>query len=450
MKPGKLWRTTSGLVTLVALVFALVTVAIGAIAYEVTHEALEEQLDHRITTETAALLAEAHSGGLPAIGAAIRRREASRSTERLEYLLADDGGRIAAGTMRAGLPSRAGFEELLEYRRSPGGSVRIAQALTTRVRGGTLVVGADRADLDAIDRRLLILFSGALAGMLLVGIAAAVLIGWMTRLRLEGIDATAQAIIGGDLSRRVPRDGSDSEFDRLAGTLNRMLDRIEGLMESLRQVSSDVAHDLRTPLTRLCSSLERAAGEADPAARADQIENARGQAAELLEIFTALLRIAEVEGFADRLPLHSLDLSALVEQMAESYRPDIEDSGRHLDTRIEPGLAVVGDRRLLSQAAANLLDNCLRHTPEGTAIMLRAKASPRGIVLSIHDDGPGIPQEDRTRIFQRFARSERARSTPGHGLGLALVQAIVSAHGGHVLLEDEEGFHLTIELPPAS
>ncbi|WP_159979715.1 MULTISPECIES: HAMP domain-containing sensor histidine kinase [unclassified Novosphingobium] len=225
----------------------------------------------------------------------------------------------------------------------------------------------------------------------------------MTRRRLEGIDATAQTIIAGDLSRRVPRDGSDSEFNRLAGTLNRMLDRIEGLMESLRQVSSDVAHDLRTRLTRLCSSLERAAGEAEPAARTAEIEKARGQAAELLEIFTALLRIAKVEGLSDRLPLHLLDLSALVEQMAESYRPDMEDSGRHLDTRIEPGLAVAGDRRLMSQAVANLLDNCLRHTPEGKMISLSAKAGARGIVLGILDDGPGIPDEDR------------ARSTPGHG-----------------------------------
>ncbi|WP_395337393.1 HAMP domain-containing sensor histidine kinase [Novosphingobium sp. BL-8H] len=278
------------------------------------------------------------------------------------------------------------------------------------------------------------LFIGALAAVLAVGLAAAAAVGWLTQRRLSRIDTAAQAIIAGDLGRRIVRDGSGSEFDRLAETLNRMLDRIEGLMDNLRQVSGDIAHDLRTPLTRLYGSLDRAADEADGAVRSDLIAKARAQASELLEIFAALLRITEIEGLSERLARPRIDLSALLRQMAETYAPDFEDSGRTLHWVIPPDLHVHGDRRLLSQAVANLLDNALRHTPKGTVVELAAKVE-RGagrdeLVLLVSDDGPGVAEEDRTRLFRRFARADRARSTEGHGLGLSMVQAIANAHGG--------------------
>lgn len=443
----KVGRTTTGLVAIVGVVFALATVAIGAVSYEVTHEALEQQLDHRIAAETAGLLAEAHRHGLPAIAAAIGRREASRSTASLDYLLVDDAGKRLAGSLRTEVPAKPGFEEFLYYRKPGDDAAAIAQALTTKVPGGTLVVAADRSGLDEIDRTLAALFAGALAAMLVVGALAAGIIGWLTQRRLSRIDATAQAIIGGDFARRVPRDGSGSEFDRLAGTLNAMLDRIEGLMDNLRQVSSDVAHDLRTPLTRLCSSLDRAASEPDETLRAARLDSARAQAAELLEIFAALLRIAEIEGMSDRLPRRRIDLSSLLEKMAESYRPDFEDSGRTLGCAIEPDLAIEGDRRLLSQVVANLLDNSLSHTPPGTIVELSARTSPGAVTIVIGDDGPGVAPEDRERLFNRFARGERARSTAGHGLGLSMVKAIVAAHGGTVAILDRPGFALELRLP---
>jgi signal transduction histidine kinase len=444
----RFWRTTTGLVAAVALVFVLATVAIGAVAYEVTHEGLEQQLDHRIAAETSGLLAEAGREGLPALAAAIRRREAARSTASLEYLLADERGDALAGALDADVPSREGFEELLAYRHKGSGREGIAQALTTRLPGGVLIVAADRADLDEIDRTLASLFASAMAATLALGLAAAGLVGWVTRRRLSRIDATAQAIIEGDLARRIPRDGSGSEFDRLSGTLNRMLDRIESLMESLRQVSSDVAHDLRTPLTRLYGSLERAEAADDPAVRQSLIGNAREQASELLEIFASLLRITEVEGLSEKLPRQEIDVSLLLEQMVETYRPDFEDCGRVLQRMIPPGLATAGDRRLLSQALANLLDNALRHTPVGTVVELKAQVSGCQIVLAVSDDGPGVTEAERIRLFRRFARAERSRSTEGHGLGLSMVKAIARAHGGSVqILGGMAGFTVELRLP---
>jgi signal transduction histidine kinase len=444
---GKAWKTTTGLVAIVGLVFALAIVAIGAISYEVTHEALAQQLDHRISAETAGLLAEAHRRGLPAIASAIARREASRSTASLDYLLVDDAGTRGAGQMQAQVPSKAGFEEFLHYRKPGASEDGIAQALTTKVAGGTLVVAADRSGLDEIDRTLGSLFAAALAALLVVGAVAAGIIGWLTQHRLERIDATARAIIGGDFARRVPRDGSGSEFDRLAGTLNAMLDRIEGLMENLRQVSSDVAHDLRTPLTRLCSSLDQAAQESDEQVRSERLDSARAQAAELLEIFAALLRIAEIEGMSERLPREHLDLSTLLERMAESYRPDFEDSGRSLHLVLAQEMQAEGDRRLLDQALANLLDNALRHTPVGTDVTISGERVTDGVKVTVADDGPGVPVQHRARLFDRFARAESARSTPGHGLGLAMVRAIALAHGGDArILDDRHGFAVEIRI----
>ncbi len=447
MMLGKAWKTTTGLVAVVGLVFALAIVGIGAVSYEVTHEALEQQLDHRISAETAGLLAEAHRHGLPAIASAIERREASRSTASLGYLLVDDAGKRIAGKLQAQVPSKVGFEEFLQYRRPGEPDFGMAQALTTKVAGGMLVVAADRSGLDEIDRTLASLFAAALAALLVVGVVAAGIIGWLTQHRLERIDATARAIIGGDFARRVPRDGSGSEFDRLAGTLNAMLDRIEGLMENLRQVSSDVAHDLRTPLTRLCSSLDQAAQESDDQARSARLDSARAQAAELLEIFSALLRIAEIEGMSERLPRERLDLSTVLERMAESYRPDFEDSGRSLHLVLMQDMQVAGDQRLLNQALANLLDNALRHTPAGTNVTISGERVKDGVKVTVADDGPGGPAQHRARLFDRFARAESARSTPGHGLGLAMVRAIALAHGGDArILDDRHGFAVEIRI----
>lgn len=444
----RLARSTSGMVALVAMGFAAATLAIGAAAHVVTHEALEEQLDHRIAVETDALLHEARTRGFPALAKAVRLRDSARTSSSLDYLLTDAGGRPVAGNIQTSHPPRPGKEELLRFRR--GRYPAVGQSLTTTVSGGGLTVAADRSDLDEIDRTLETLFACALGATLALGTGAAAVIGWTTRRRLAEIDATARAIIAGDLSRRIPRDGSNSEFDRLAGTLNQMLERIGALMENLRQVSSDVAHDLRTPLTRLCNQLEIAAAGADDGKRMEAIREARIQADDVLEIFASVLRVAEVESLTARDRFATFDVSELLVEMAETYEPEFDSSGHHLRTDFAAGLVVLGDWRLIAQAVSNLLENTLRHTPPGTTALLSVECDTEHVAISLTDDGPGATIDDAERLFQRFVRAETSRSRPGHGLGLALVRAVAVGHGGEAVVENgHEGFGVTIRLPRA-
>lgn len=441
MRP--LGHSTFGLAMLVSLALTLGAVGIGAVSYEVTHEALEQQLDHRTATETRALLAEPGGDRTAAIASGISRREAIPGPEHLEYLLVDAKGHHLAGQLDAVAPQQTGHAEFLQYHDG-----RIGQSLTTRLAdGATLVVSADRAVLDQTDRHLLLLFTTAFGTMLLLGLGGAWTLGALTRARLRKMDRAALAIIGGDLTHRMPIDGSDSEFDRLSATLNRMLDRIAALMANLRQVSSDVAHDLRTPLTRLRNRLDEAAtgtGEQRDAA----IEAATHQADELLEIFAALLRISEVEGLGVRRQFREVALSEALLELADTYKPDAEAGGHSIETEIAPEIRVLGDRRLLIQLAANLFDNALRHTPPGTHIHVALGVEDGIVRLSIYDDGPGVPDAARGRLFERFSRAEQSRSSTGHGLGLALVAAIAAAHRGESILLPGPGFCIAVSLGP--
>lgn len=437
------WRGTFGLVAAVALGFALATLVIGAVAFETTHEALELQLDHRIAIETQALIDEGQDGH-EGVAAAIRRREAASSTASLGYRLVDAQNRPVAGSLDTTVPLKPGYVELLPYK--VNGEERIAQSLTTALPGGyRLLVGADRAAIDEMDNRFILLFLGAFGTMLLLGIGAAWLVGIVTRRRLARIDHTAAAIIAGDLSRRVPLTGSGDEFDSVATTLNRMLDRIAGLMENLRQVSSDVAHDLRTPLTRLQNRLDEALRALNPELQREAIEAAASEAGELLEVFSALLRIAEVEGLAARAQFQTVDLSAVVADVAEAFRPSMESSGHQLVTSIAPGLTMPGDRRLLQQMLTNLLDNAAQHTPQGTTVSIALESTRNGIRLAVSDNGPGVGEMEAPELFKRFARADRSRSTPGHGLGLAMVAAIVAAHSGRATIDSRPGFGVHAE-----
>jgi signal transduction histidine kinase len=422
------WRTGFGLVVLVAIGFGLATLLVGGIAFGVVHEALEQQLDHRIAAETTALIDEADDGP-GGVAHAIAKRESARSTASLEYRLIGSDGRTIAGNLDAVVPAQPGYVELLPY--TSHGRQRIAQSLTTQLPGGLrLLVAADRAVIDEMDATIIRLFAGAFGEMLLLGIVAAWIVGAVTRARLARIDRTALAIIDGDLSRRMPITGQGDEFDHVAETLNRMLDRIGKLMDNLRQVSTDVAHDLRTPLTRLHNRLDEALDSDDRATQRSAIEAASAQSHELLEIFAALLRIAEVEGLGSRARFADVRLSELVEGIVETYRPDMEAGGHILIADIAPDLALAADRRLLQQLLTNLLDNALAHTPPGTTVTVSLhRQPPHSISLAVTDDGPGVAG-DATRLFERFARDERSRTTNGHGLGLALVAAITAAHRG--------------------
>ncbi len=273
----------------------------------------------------------------------------------------------------------------------------------------------------------------------------AVILGSYLQRRLHSISTSAEAIIAGDIRRRIPVSPRTDEFDQLAVTLNRMLDRIEGLLDNLQQVSSDIAHDLRTPLARLRNHLERGSLASNDEAL---IPDAIRQVDEVLSLFAAILRVAEVESGETKRFFAPVDVTALLTEVAESFAPSFEDAGRTFLWSIEPKLMIDGDRDLLAQAMINLVENAQRHTPAGTIVRMTAVAAGGVVSLQVEDNGPGVPKSDLSRITKRFARLESSRNTAGHGLGLSLVSAVAKLHGGRLVLRTTKtGLSAIIELP---
>jgi signal transduction histidine kinase len=430
---------------------AVGVIVVGLAIFWAMHAAFTDQLDGVITDEARGLVAEYRQEGRTAFLDGIKEREASRSSTTLYYAVFRADGRRIAGTLNTTRPSLGthdiGFIDSDDDDRGELDEARgYAIDLNPNER---LLVAADRDWIERGDRTVLAVFGGALSLTIVLGLAGAAAFGSFLRRRLRSISGGAEAIIAGDLRERMPVSSRGDEFDQLAATLNRMLDRIEGLLDNLRQVSSDLAHDLRTPLARLRNSLETglsANPRNDPAVAV--VEDAIKRLDDVLSLFSAILRIAEVESGETRRYFKSVDLSALGTELAESYAPAIHDGGRILLWSIEPGLRISGDPELLAQAAINLLENAQRHTPAGTIIRLTAVSTNGVAKFRVLDSGPGVPKGDLGRITKRFARLEASRSTAGHGLGLSLVRAIARLHGGRLVLEAEEpGLSATIELP---
>ncbi len=303
--------------------------------------------------------------------------------------------------------------------------------------GLRLVVGRDES--ERVQLRLL-LTEGvvwSLGAVIVFAAAGAAFIRRALQHRMKPAVDTALAIAGGELTHRVPLSGSQDEFDRLAATMNAMLDRIANLMEGVRSVSDSIAHDLRTPIARARNKLEEALATAEGeaqlrAALEEGIHDLDG----ITRIFQALLRIAEAEVGARRAAFAPLDLPEVLRDAAEFYEAMAEERGQRLETSWPEHLRLVGDRDLLLQAVANLLDNAIKFTPPGGAIRLEAEARGGACAVAVSDSGPGLPPEDRARALRRFFRADQSRNTPGSGLGLALVGAVAQLHGGEVALSD--------------
>jgi signal transduction histidine kinase len=245
------------------------------------------------------------------------------------------------------------------------------------------------------------------------------------------------ASIKGDLTRRVPLNGSGDEFDTLAENLNRMLDRIERLMKGLREVTDSVAHDLRTPLNRLRNRLEESVARLNASgAQSGEIERAIAETDQLIGTFNALLLIAETDAGTTRAAMSPLELGAVAADVVELYEPLAEE--KKVSLALIPGgpVAIEGNRSLIAQALANLVDNAIKYTPAGGKVRIRTLVTPENIDLSVADSGPGIPLADRSRVTERFVRLEASRNSPGTGLGLSLVAAVAHFHGAELVLED--------------
>jgi signal transduction histidine kinase len=285
--------------------------------------------------------------------------------------------------------------------------------------------------------------------VLLLGLSGGALMSRNMLARLESINRTSAEIIDGDLSRRVPVGTAHDEFDALAENLNAMLDRIERLMKGVREVTDSVAHDLRTPLTRLRNRLETTLRHSDPAGtQTPEIEAAVAETDQLITTFNALLLIAEADAGVARGEMGPIDLAPIVEDIAELYGPLAEE--KEVTLRIAPAGAtrIDGNRSLISQALANLVDNAIKYTPSGGVVTVTASETPGGVELRVADSGPGIPEAERARVVERFVRLDASRSAPGTGLGLSLVAAVARLHEARLLLEDNKpGLRAVIRFP---
>ena len=438
-----MFRSTSlRLAALYTAAFALSVVALGVITLLTTRGALSEQFNARIQSESSALTQEFYSEGLDGVVQAVRERD--RTPGALDYGLVGPDRKPVAGRLAVS-GAAPGWSTVQTIQRD--GEVEPIRVLTVALPGGyRLLVGDDEERIEALDGAVLRGFAWAFAGVVILGVAGGFALSRDVHRRLAAISGTAEAIIDGDLSRRVPVRGSRDDLDRLAETINRMLDRITTLMESLRQVSNDVAHDLRTPLTRLRQRLE--AGLAREAERGEAIEGALGDLDTILETFAALLRIAQIEGGARRAAFRATDLAQLAGTVVDAFAPSAEDARQTLRLEGEPALTIDGDPELLTQMLVNLVENALRHAGEGAAIRVGVGRVQGAPTLWVADDGPGVPAAEREKLFDRFYRLERSRSAPGSGLGLALVAAVARLHGGDVRLCDAEpGLEARVTFP---
>ena len=441
------WRTSAAyrVAFVYSAAFALAILALGIAVYFAADADFRRQQDAAIVEESAELARDYRSEGLAEIQIDISRRDERRNA--FTYALFERTGERIGGTLGVARP-RLGWGSLRVP--STEDEPDALRSLTTALPGGrTLVVAADAEALERIDRTILVLFLIGFLSVAVIGMAGTLLLGGYLQRRLQGVLGTARAIVDGDLDRRVPVGIRDDEFDRLGTVINAMLERIVQLMENLRQVSGDVAHDLRTPLARLRAELEIALERPeDLAAQRNALKKALSQSDALLSLFAALLRISEVEGGDVRSDFAAVDLADLVSDLCETYQPAVVDAGRVLSCEAKGSTCVLGNRELLAQVVVNLLDNAQHHTPVGTSIMLGVERGPDWIRLSVADDGPGVAPADRSRIVHRFVRLEPSRTRPGHGLGLNLVAAIASAHGGALTIADNRpGLRAIVTLP---
>lgn len=426
-----------------SLAFALSMVAIGALSYVAVQRAFAVQLDQTINEGMAALLDEGYEG-IPALVESIDQRERTAGNN-LGYAIFDQQGMRVAGSLNTKMPA-PGWAQITF--RDPGEGPDPARARTKLLPNGyRLTVAADLEPVEAIDRRLLEVFGLGFIAALAIGTGIALVLGGYLRRRLAQVEAVSRAFAGGDRLARAEISGRGDEFDRSAAALNAMLDRIAALVTNLRQVTSDLAHDMRTPLTRLRNDLE-ALHDVRGAARDTMIENALERSDDILALFNAILRIAELEEGDLQRRFAPVELGALIADLAETHAPLAEDNGKALEQDICEECFVDGDRELISQAVINLIENAIRHTPEGARIFVGSRRGADWCSVFVADDGPGISSGDRERVTERFVRLDAARSTPGHGLGLSLIKAIAEAHGGRLELRDQSpGLDASLVLP---
>lgn len=452
-----IFRTSVFQLTILYVVLFGVSVAtLGWFIYGSTVGYMLDQTDEVIRAEISYLDEQYRQRGPDWLIRIINERGQESDEERFAYLLIDASRLLVDGTYRpvagnlAPWPSSAGLTEgWIDFRAGPTEDTSVpVRALVLRI-GQTsywILVGREIRELEQINERFIRALTLGFGLTMLLALGGGLALAYSAQRRVAALNRTTRRIIAGDLSQRVPVEGAHDEHAELALSVNAMLDQIETLMSGLRHVGDSIAHDLRGPLTRLRTRLERVS-EQDAPSR-EQVTECLDQADRLLTTFNALLRIARIETGAYRRAFEKIDLGAIATDVADLYQATADDKLVELRRRIIDDAFVFGDRELLAQALTNLLDNALKYTPAGGHIDLEVRRKPERLDLIVADSGPGVPSEARERVLQRFARLDESRSSPGSGLGLALVRAVADQHDAHLALTDNApGLRVTLSLP---
>lgn len=436
------------------VVFALSVCGVLAFVYWNTVGVIDAQSDDTIEAEIIGLAEQYRQRDLAGLAEVIRKRSAGDSGRRNLYLLTTPFRTPLAGNLTQWPPQAQGRPGWIDFRFGqadhPGARPQVARARTFVLRGGYhLLVGRDLTERAAFRDSITEALVWALLITVLLGLGGGILLSRNFLRRIDAIGHSSQAILHGDLTERMPLNGSGDEFDRLAENLNDMLDQIERLMEGMRGVADNIAHDLRSPISRLRSRLEMTLmTEQDPARHREALETTIAEADGILQTFNALLAIALAESGVLKEGFETLDLGRLAGDAVDLFDAAAERKGQHLAADIAEGCTVRGDRNLLSQAVSNLLDNALAHTPAGGAITVSVASCDEGAKLAVADNGPGIPEADRARVLQRFTRLDASRSTPGSGLGLSQVAATAKLHEAALDLADNRpGLRVSLLFP---
>jgi signal transduction histidine kinase len=424
---------------LFATLFLVLAGALIAVVYWIVDSTQTAALVNVIDADISTINNGYRGGGVNEAVEIIRQRLGSADYSNVDLpggyiLLADAASGKLAGNLDSLTPPRLGPISIHRPHQKHGMVLGKGVYLAD---GLYLFVGRDTAGLDAVRTRILQAFAWLAGATLILAALGGLLFSVQFLRRIDAITKTCNAIVAGRFNDRIALRGSNDELDRLASAINAMLDRIAALLENLRQVSSDVAHDLRTPLTHLRQRLEHAhAASSSVEDYSAAVARAIADTDELLRVFTALLRISQIEAGTRVAAFSVLSLSDLLNRIYEMYRPVAEDHGHVLRRDIRAAVHVRGDAELLTQLFVNLVENALRHTPPSTPIVIALAVSADTTTATVCDSGPGIDVDEREKVFRRFYRVTTSRTTPGNGLGLALVGAIAKLHQARIGLSD--------------
>jgi len=433
---------------LAAIYLTVFAISIGAVlgyVYWNTVVLLQEQTDDTIGAEVQGLAEQYRQRGLNGLVEVIKER--SKDHTGSVYLFTNFVGRRMAGNLDSlpvGAVGQEGWFEFPYRVRTPKGREKhLARAYHLVLNGGyTLIVGRDveeRREFAALIRTALFWALGLAA---VFGVGGSLLMSRNFLTRIDSISATSRNIMAGDLTERMPVSGTGDELDRLSLSLNDMLDQIERLMSGMKEISSNVAHDLRTPLTRMRTKVEAALASNAPKEQREALKATLMETDQLLATFNALLSIAKAESGQARVGFAKVDVGDLIAEMADLYEPLIEDREGTLAVHIDPDTYLNADRQLLAQMLTNVIDNSLKYglDPETGQphIEISVKKSTDTVTISVFDKGPGIDETDRGRVTERFVRLEKSRSAPGNGLGLSLVKGVVKLHNGQLRFADND------------